>query len=58
MTVGETFTWLRRTGPFGRIAPHLSPRALTAIVFALAVLFPIIHPNDAEIGRASCRERV
>jgi branched-chain amino acid transport system permease protein len=53
MTVDETFTWLRRTGPIGRIAPHLSPRTLTAFVFGLAVLFPIIHPNDADIDSAA-----
>jgi branched-chain amino acid transport system permease protein len=53
MTVGETFTWLRRTGPIGRIAPHLSSRFITAIVFALAVLFPIVHRNDADIDSAA-----
>jgi branched-chain amino acid transport system permease protein len=53
MTVGETFTWLRRTGPISRIAPHLSPHVLIALVFALALLFPIIHPNDADIDAAA-----
>jgi ABC-type branched-subunit amino acid transport system ATPase component/ABC-type branched-subunit amino acid transport system permease subunit len=53
MTVGETFTWLRRTGPISRIAPHLSSRSLAAIVFGLAILFPIIHPNDADIDSAA-----
>jgi len=53
MTVGETFTWLRRTGPISRIAPHLSSRSVVAIVFALAVLFPIIHRNDADIDSAA-----
>jgi branched-chain amino acid transport system permease protein len=47
MAVGETLTWIRRT------APHLSPRYLAAIVFALAILFPIIHPNDADIDSAA-----
>jgi len=53
MTVGETFTWLRRTGPIGRIAPHLSSRSVAAMVFALAVLFPIVHRNDADIDSAA-----
>ena len=53
MTVGETFTWLRRTGPISRIAPHLNSRSLAAIVFALAILFPIVHPNDADIDSAA-----
>ena len=47
MAVGETFTWIRRT------APHLSSRSLAAIVFALAILFPIVHPNDADIDSAA-----
>ncbi len=47
MAVGETFTWIRRT------APQLSSRSLAAIVFALAILFPIIHPNDADIDSAA-----
>jgi branched-chain amino acid transport system permease protein len=53
MTVGETFTWLRRASPFARIAPHLSSRSLAVSVFALAILFPIIHPNDADIDSAA-----
>jgi branched-chain amino acid transport system permease protein len=53
MTVGETYTWLRRTGPIGRIAPHLNSRSLATIVFALAVLFPIVHQNDADIDSAA-----
>jgi branched-chain amino acid transport system permease protein len=53
MTVGETFAWIRRAAPIARIAPHLSSRSLATIVFALAILFPIIHPNDADIDSAA-----
>ena len=47
MAVGETLTRIARA------APHLSSRSLAAIVFALAILFPIIHPNDADIDSAA-----
>ena len=53
MTVGETFSWIRRTAPIAWIAPHLSSRSLAVIVFGLAILFPIIHPNDADIDSAA-----
>src|SRR6202030_3590538 len=53
MTVGETFAWIRRAAVIGRIAPHLSARSRAAIVLALAILFPIIHPNDADIDSAA-----
>src|SRR5712692_6389487 len=51
--LGESFSWLRRASPVVRIAPHLRSRAVVAIVFALAVLFPIIHRNDADIDSAA-----
>jgi branched-chain amino acid transport system permease protein len=35
------------------IAPHLRSRAVVAIVFALAILFPIVHPNDADVDAAA-----
>jgi len=53
MTVGETFSWIRRTALIAWIAPHLSSRSLVVIVFGLAILFPIIHPNDADIDSAA-----
>ncbi len=53
MTVGETFSWIRRTAPIAWIAPHLSSRSLAVIVFGVAILFPIIHPNDADIDSAA-----
>jgi branched-chain amino acid transport system permease protein len=53
MTVGATFTWIRRASPVARIAPHLSSRAVVAIVFALAILFPVVHQNDADIDAAA-----
>src|SRR5713226_8872915 len=53
MTVGETFSWIRRTALIAWIAPHLSSRSLVVIVFALAIIFPIIHPNDADIDSAA-----
>src|SRR5712692_7341441 len=51
--LGESFSWLRRVGPIAGMAPHLRSRAVVAIVFALAVLFPIIHRNDADIDSAA-----
>ncbi len=53
MIVGETLGWIRRAAPIARIAPHLSSRSLATIVFGLAILFPIIHPNDADIDSAA-----
>src|SRR5260370_25941987 len=51
--MGESFAWLRRASPIAWLAPHLRSRSVVAIVFALAVLFPIIHPNDADIDSAA-----
>src|ERR1700676_3614454 len=47
--LGESFAWLRRSAPLARIAPHLRSRVVAAVVFALAILFPILHRNDADI---------
>src|SRR5260370_40336494 len=51
--MGESFAWLRRASPIAWLAPHLRSRSVVATVFALAVLFPIIHPNDADIDSAA-----
>jgi branched-chain amino acid transport system permease protein len=53
MTVGATFAWIRRASPIARIAPHLSSRAVVASIFALAILFPLVHQNDADIDAAA-----
>src|SRR5205814_1145559 len=41
MTVGETFTWLRRAAPLGRIDRRTWERIAIACLFGAAVLFPI-----------------
>src|SRR5579863_5835318 len=51
--MGESFAWIRRTSPIVWIAPHLRSRAIVAIVFSLAVLFPVVHRNDADIDSAA-----
>jgi branched-chain amino acid transport system permease protein len=49
-TIGaETFAFLRRASPAQLIAPHLRPRVSVAIVIAVALLFPILHRNDADV---------
>jgi branched-chain amino acid transport system permease protein len=53
MTVGETFTWLRRAGPIGRVAPQTWQRITVACLAGAAILFPIAHPNDADIDAAA-----
>ncbi len=47
--MGESFAWILRASPIVWIAPHLRSRVAVACVFALALLFPILHPNDADI---------
>src|SRR5213078_4880721 len=47
MTVGETFTWLRRVTPIGRIERQGWERV------AVAILFPIAHRNDGDIDAAA-----
>src|SRR3984893_15955579 len=49
MTVGETFTWLRRAAPLARITPQTWQRIAIACLFGAAILFPIAHRNDGDI---------
>src|SRR5580704_6074918 len=53
MTVGETFTWLRRSGPLTRVTPQTWQRIAVACVFGAAILFPIAHRNDGDIDAAA-----
>src|SRR5438477_1926275 len=53
MTVGETFTWLRRAGPLTRVAPQTWQRIAIACLFGAAILFPIAHRNDGDIDAAA-----
>ena len=50
---GESFAWLRRASPLLRIAPHLRSRAAALVLFGLAILFPVLHPSDADIDSAA-----
>ncbi|MGE5269963.1 MAG: ABC transporter permease subunit [Thiohalocapsa sp.] len=51
--MGESFARLRAASPIVRLAPYLRSRLLVSVIFALAVLFPVIHPNDADIDSAA-----
>ncbi|HEV2334448.1 MAG TPA: branched-chain amino acid ABC transporter ATP-binding protein/permease [Stellaceae bacterium] len=51
--MGESFAWIQRASPVQWIAPHLRSRVLVAVVFLLALLFPVIHRNDADIDSAA-----
>src|SRR5204862_7406083 len=53
MTVGETFTWLRRAGPLARIERQTWQRIAVVCLFGAAILFPIGHRNDADIVAAA-----
>src|SRR2546428_5654978 len=53
MTVGETFTWLRRAGPLTRVSPQTWQRIAIACLFGAAILFPIAHRNDGDIDAAA-----
>src|SRR5438105_4786861 len=53
MTVGETFTWLRRAAPLARITPQTWQRIAIACLFGAAILFPIAHRNDGDIDAAA-----
>src|SRR5438876_6094084 len=53
MTVGETFTWLRRAGPLARITPQTWQRIAIACLFGAAILFPIAHRSDGDIDAAA-----
>jgi len=56
MTVGETFTWLRRASPIGRIQRQTWERIAIACLFGAAILFPIAHRNDGDIDAAGKQE--
>src|SRR5580765_704810 len=45
----QAIAWLRRASPAGWIAPHQRSRVVVGTVFALAILFPVVHRNDADI---------
>ena len=47
--MGGSLAWLRRAPPVAWIAPRLEYRHFVASVFALAALFPVLHPNDADV---------
>ena len=49
MTVGETFNWLRRATPIGRVERQSWERIAVACLFGAAILFPIAHRNDGDI---------
>src|SRR5207248_9718831 len=53
MTVVETFTWLRRAAPLGRIDRRTWERIAIACLFGAAALFPIAHRNDGHIDAAA-----
>src|SRR5437764_6280355 len=53
MTVGETFTWLRRAGPLACIERQTWQRIAVVCLFGAAILFPIGHRNDADIDAAA-----
>src|ERR1700732_2079380 len=53
MTVGETFTWLRRAGPLTRVTPQTWQRIAIACLFGAAILFPIADRNDGDIDAAA-----
>ncbi|HWD58937.1 MAG TPA: branched-chain amino acid ABC transporter ATP-binding protein/permease [Stellaceae bacterium] len=50
---GETFALLRRASPVQWVAPHLRSRVGVSLVFAFALLFPVLHRNDADIDSAA-----
>src|ERR1700704_3498681 len=51
--MGASFSRLRAAAPVAWIGTHVNQRTVVPIIFALAVLFPIIHPNDADIDSAA-----
>jgi ABC-type branched-subunit amino acid transport system permease subunit len=53
MSVGETFTWLRRSTLLGRIERQTWERIAIACLFGAAILFPIAHRNDGDIDAAA-----
>jgi branched-chain amino acid transport system permease protein len=51
--MGASFAWVRRATPFVRVAPQLRSRLIVTAVFTFAILFPIVHRNDADIDAAA-----
>src|SRR5579862_2193488 len=47
--IGESFAWARRASPVLWLPPRLRSPVIVAAIFAFALLFPILHPNDADI---------
>src|SRR5579863_3241670 len=50
---GEVFAFLWRASPVQWITPHLRPKVAIAVVTVLALLFPVIIRNDANIDSAA-----
>ena len=51
--MGESFAWVRRASPIGRITPALGSRVAVAGVTVAALLFPLVIRNDADIDAAA-----
>src|SRR5579862_6964651 len=51
--MGEAVARLWRGSPVAALAPAVRSRVAVAALFALALLFPVIHPNDADIDSAA-----
>src|SRR3982074_559854 len=51
--MGASFAWLRTASPVVGIPPPLRSRVAVTVIFVLAVLFPVIHPNDADVDSAA-----
>jgi branched-chain amino acid transport system permease protein len=47
--IGGSYSWIRRASPLARVAPQLRSRIIVTTIFALAILFPVVHRNDADI---------
>jgi branched-chain amino acid transport system permease protein len=50
---GLSLAGLARAAPLARIPPHLRSRGAALTMLLLAALFPILHPNDADIDAAA-----
>ena len=51
--LADPLAWLGRVSLADRIAPRHRARVAVTAVFVFAVMFPIIHPNDADIDSAA-----
>src|SRR5665213_254660 len=47
--MGDTFAWLRQASPLAQLPERLRSPVLVGTIFGLAILFPIVHPNDGDI---------